>query len=66
MHKPSFVQKMRNYLQSKCFMHIDTKEGLEGSKTIVDIAFAAKLIAPFLKPHILLKKFAFIVSFDMY
>ncbi len=57
---------MRNYLQSKCFMHIDTKEGLEGSKTIVDIAFAAKLIAPFLKPHILLKKFAFIVSFDMY
>jgi hypothetical protein len=34
---------------------MDTKEGLEGSKTIVDIAFAAKLIAPFFKPHICFK-----------
>jgi hypothetical protein len=34
---------------------MNTKEGLEGSKTIVDIAFAAKLIAPFFKPHICFK-----------
>jgi hypothetical protein len=45
---------------------VKTKEGLEGSKTIVDIAFGAKLIALFLNPHILLQFVAFIVSFDMY
>jgi hypothetical protein len=39
---------------------VKTKEALEGSKTIVDIAFAAKLIVLFFKPpYFASKKFLY-------